>query len=614
MCGIVGYLGNKPAEYVIIQSLKKLEYRGYDSAGIALLSNGEIILEKEQGKIVNLENKVFEKGKKYYATVGIGHTRWATHGEPSKVNAHPHSDCNSKIAVVHNGIIENYMELKEYLEKRNHVFTSKTDTEVIPHLIEEKLKYTTDLKIALFEAVKELKGAFALAIIVQGYNNLLIGVRKGSPLIFGVGEDEYFLASDIPAFLEYTNKAIILEDNDIIFIEREKYKIYNNFEEIERNIIEINWSPSQAEKLGYKHFMIKEIMEQPEAISKTFLDKVNFTNNEIIFYEIDNSLVNLIKETNDIAITACGTSWHASLIGRYLMEEIAGVVPEVDYASELRYRKRPITDKTILIAVSQSGETADTLETIRKFKQNGAKIISICNVLGSSIPRESDYTIYTHAGPEISVASTKAFTSQIIIFYLLAIYIGKLKGKLSSKEINTFINNLKDLTEKIKRTLLLDEYIKSIAPDFSKFHNFLYLGRGINFPVALEGALKLKEISYIHAEGYPGGEMKHGPLALIDENMPVVVVLPKNSLYEKMTGNLHEVKSRKGITIVLTDENNGDNLENLADVIIRVPTIDKYLQPLLYIIPLQLLSYYIADYKGCDIDQPRNLAKSVTVE
>ncbi len=614
MCGIVGYLGNKPAEYVIIQSLKKLEYRGYDSAGIALLSNGNIIVEKEQGKIVNLENKVFEKGKKYYANIGIGHTRWATHGEPSKVNAHPHSDCNSKIAVVHNGIIENYMELKEYLEKRNHIFTSKTDTEVIPHLIEEKLKYTTDLKIALFEAVKELKGAFALAIIIQGYNNLLIGVRKGSPLIFGIGDGEYFLASDIPAFLEYTNKTIILEDNDIIFIEREKYTIFNNFEEIKRDIVEINWSASQAEKSGYKHFMIKEIMEQPEVISKTFIDKVNFTTNEIIFYEIDKSLVNLLKETNDIAITACGTSWHASLIGRYLMEEIAGVVPEVDYASELRYRKRPITDKTVLIAVSQSGETADTLETIRKFKQNGAKIISICNVLGSSIPRESDYTIYTHAGPEISVASTKAFTCQIIIFYLLAIYLGKLKGKLSNNEINSFIKNLRDLSEKMKNALLLNEYIKTIAPDFSKFHNFLYLARGINFPIALEGALKLKEISYIHAEGYPGGEMKHGPLALIDENMPVVVILPKNSLYEKMIGNLHEVKSRKGITIVLTDENNGDNLENLADVILRVPQIDKYLQPILYIIPLQLLSYYIADYKGCDIDQPRNLAKSVTVE
>ena len=614
MCGIVGYLGNKPAEFVIIQALKRLEYRGYDSAGVALLDNGEIIVEKEKGKIVNLENKLFEKGKKFFATLGIGHTRWATHGEPSKINAHPHSDCYNNIAVVHNGIIENFIELKEFLEKRNHKFSSNTDTEVIPHLIEEKLKYTTDIKIAIFETIKDLKGAFALGIILKDYKNLLIGVRKGSPLIFGIGDDEYFLASDIPAFLEYTDRAVVLEDSDIIFVKKDGYEIYNDFEKIERKILEIEWSPAQAEKSGYKHFMIKEIMEQPEAVADTFIDKINFTKNEIIFHELDGSLIELLQKTNDIAITACGTSWHASLIGKYLMEEIAGVIPEVDYASELRYRERPIDESTILIAVSQSGETADTLETIRKFKNNGAKIISICNVLGSSIPRESDYTIYTHAGPEISVASTKAFTCQITIFYLLSLFMGKLRGKIQNKEFENFLLSLKELPDKIKRVLSLSDSLKSISPDFSKYNNFLYLGRGINFPVALEGALKLKEISYIHAEGYPGGEMKHGPLALIDENMPVVVLLPKDNLYEKMLGNLHETKSRKGVTIVFTNESNNDNLENLGDFIFKVPDTDKFLQPIVYAVPLQLLSYHIADYKGCDIDQPRNLAKSVTVE
>ena len=614
MCGIVGYLGNKPAEYVIIQALKRLEYRGYDSSGVALLDNGEIIVEKEKGKIVNLENKLFEKGKKFFATLGIGHTRWATHGEPSKINAHPHSDCNNKIAVVHNGIIENYVELREFLEKRSHKFCSNTDTEVIPHLIEEKLKYTTDIKVAIFETVKDLKGAFALGIVLKDYKNLLIGVRKGSPLIFGVGEDEYFLASDIPAFLEYTNKAVVLEDNDIIFIKKDGYEIYNNFEKTDRRILEIEWSPAQAEKSGYKHFMIKEIMEQPEAITDTFIDKINFTKNEIIFHELDSSLIELLKKTNDIAIAACGTSWHASLIGKYLMEEIADVIPEVDYASELRYRERPIDENTILIAVSQSGETADTLETIRKFKNRDAKIISICNVLGSSISRESDYTIYTHAGPEISVASTKAFTCQITIFYLLALFMGKLRGKIQNNELESYLLSLKELPEKIKRVLALSTPLKNISADFSKYNNFLYLGRGINFPVALEGALKLKEISYIHAEGYPGGEMKHGPLALIDENMPVVVLLPKDNLYEKMLGNLHETKSRKGVTIVFTNESNNDNLENLGDFIFKVPDIDRFLQPIVYAVPLQLLSYHIADYKGCDIDQPRNLAKSVTVE
>ncbi len=615
MCGIVGYLGKKPAEFVIINALKKLEYRGYDSAGIAIISNGSLIVKKEKGKIVNLENKIFsEEGKKYYANLGIGHTRWATHGEPSEINAHPHTCCNEEIAVVHNGIIENFTDLKEYLEKRGHIFTSTTDTEVIPHLIEEKLKYTDDIKIAIFQTVKELKGAFALGIILKNYNDLLIGIRKGSPLIFGIGEDEYFLASDIPAFLEYTNKVIILEDDDIIFIKKDGFEIYNNFEKIERKILTVDWSPAQAEKSGYKHFMLKEIMEQPDAILNTYIDKVNFTKNIINFPDMPEEIKNLLKNSHDFAITACGTSWHASLIGKYLFEEIAGVVPEVEYASELRYRKRPINNDTILIAVSQSGETADTLETVKLFKSKGAKVISICNVIGSSIARESNYTIYTHAGPEISVASTKAFTSQITIFYILALFTAKLRGNLSAENLKIYLKDLSELPEKIRLTLKISEALKEVSPDLAKYTNFLYLGRGINFPVALEGALKLKEISYIHAEGYPGGEMKHGPLALIDENMPVVVVIPKDELYEKMIGNLNEVKSRKGITIIFTNEGNNDSFETLGDFVFKVPDVNKYLQPIVYAVPLQLLSYFIADYKGCDIDQPRNLAKSVTVE
>jgi glucosamine--fructose-6-phosphate aminotransferase (isomerizing) len=593
-----------------------LEYRGYDSAGISLyLENGNIFTEKEKGKIVHLENILFKNKQKFYSICGIGHTRWATHGEPSKSNSHPHLDCSGNISVVHNGIIENYSKLKDELKEKGHTFHSDTDTEVIPHLLEDELKKTDNLLDAVENTIKQLEGAYALAILVNGEKPTLIGIRKGSPLVMGVGENEYFLASDIPAFLDYTNRVIFLEDNEIVEIKDFKYEIFYKNKTINKGISTIEWDASKAKKSGYKHYMLKEINEQSEAVQNTILDKVNFLKHEITFEGFDGEIDKFLKSNPNITITACGTSWHAGLIGKFLLESITDLTVEVDYASELRYRDKIIKGNSLLLAVSQSGETADTLEVIRRFKSSDSIILSICNVLGSSIPRESHYTIYTHAGPEISVASTKAFTTQVIVFYILSLYIGLLRGTISREFFAEHIDNLKHLPELISDTLKIADEISLVAPELSKFSNFLYLGRGINYPVALEGALKLKEISYIHAEGYPGGEMKHGPLALIDENFPSVILLPKDNLYDKMFGNLNEIKSRRGRTVIFTSNSNDDsNLEKYSDYLFKVPECDKYFQPIIYVIPLQLLSYFVADFKGCDIDQPRNLAKSVTVE
>ena len=615
MCGIVGYFGDKPSEYIILNALKRLEYRGYDSAGISLLNkNGEIFTLKEQGKIINLENNLFKKGKIAFESVcGIGHTRWATHGEPSQANAHPHTDCTNSISVVHNGIIENYSVLKKQLTLKGHKFKSTTDTEVIPHLIEDYWKKSEDILFSVENTIKNLKGAYALGVIIKNKENVLVGVRKGSPLVLGVGDNEFFLASDIPAFLDYTNKVVFLEDNDIVIIKKEHFKIYNTGKEIKRSIKIIKWDASQAKKSGFKHYMLKEINEQPEAILNTISDKVNFENYKISFENSDENFEEIFKDNENILITACGTSWHSSLIGKFLIEALTSLHVEVDYSSELRYREKKIDKNTVIIAVSQSGETADTLEVIKNFRQNST-IISICNVLGSSIPRESNYTIYTHAGPEISVASTKAFTTQVIVFFIFALYLAKLRNEITDKKYKEYIYQLRNFHNDVKNTLTIDSDLKKVAPELSKYSNFLFLGRGINYPVALEGALKLKEISYIHAEGYPGGEMKHGPLALIDENFPAVILLPKDRLYDKMLGNLNEIKSRRGKSIVFTSENNNDDLSNIADYCFKIPEVTSFLQPIIYTIPLQLLSYYIADFKGCDIDQPRNLAKSVTVE
>ncbi len=617
MCGIVGYFGSKPADYVILNSLKRLEYRGYDSAGISLfLDSGKIFTEKEKGKIVHLEDIIFKKRLKFFSTCGIGHTRWATHGVPSKDNSHPHLDCSGKISVVHNGIIENYAQLKNELILNGHNFKSTTDTEVIPHIIEDELKKTDNILYAVENSIAKLQGAYALAILIENNNKpVIFGIRKGSPLVMGVGDGEFFLASDIPAFLDYTNKVIFLDDNEIVQINENGFEIFFNGNKIDKPINTIKWDATQAKKSGYKHYMLKEINEQPEAVKNTFMDKVDFFKYKINFDEFDNKIENLLNNISSITITACGTSWHAGLIGKFLIEALSDISVEVDYASELRYRDKIVKNNSLLLAVSQSGETADTLEVIRRFKKERVNIVSICNVLGSSIPRESDYTIYTHAGPEISVASTKAFTTQVIVFYLLALYIGKLRGFINNELYNHFIDDLKALPELINSTLKIADDLKKVSPDLAKYKNFLFLGRGINYPVALEGALKLKEISYIHAEGYPGGEMKHGPLALIDENFPSVILLPKDELYEKMFGNLNEIKSRRGKTIVFTSENNSDkHLEDFSDYIFKIPDCNKFLQPILYAIPMQLLSYYVADFKGCDIDQPRNLAKSVTVE
>ncbi len=616
MCGIVGYIGVKPADYIILNALKKLEYRGYDSAGISLLTaQGNIYTEKEKGKIVNLESLIFEKNKKISSYCGIGHTRWATHGEPSMINAHPHTDCAENISVVHNGIIENYTQLKKELIEKGHSFKSETDTEVVPHILEDYLKETDDILEAVNNTIEKLEGAYALAIILSGQEPVIIGVRKGSPLVMGVGDKDYFLASDIPAFLEYTNNVIFLDDNEIVILKKFSYDIYRKNEKITKQINKIKWDAAQAQKSGYKHYMLKEIYEQPEAVKNTILDKVNFTKKEINFENFDESIISLLKECSNITITACGTSWHAGLIGKFLIESLTDVTVEVDYASELRYREKFIKPNSLLIAVSQSGETADTLEVIKKYKKLNSKVLSICNVLGSSIPRESDYTIYTHAGPEISVASTKAFTTQVTVFLLLALYIARKRNSVNNEDFENYIEIMKNLPALLENTINATANMDKIAPELSKYSNYLYLGRGINYPVALEGALKLKEISYIHAEGYPGGEMKHGPLALIDENFPSVILLPKDSLYEKMFGNLNEIKSRRGKVVLFTSDSNiYDNLNDYADYIFKIPDCDKFFQPIVYVIPLQLLSYYIADFKGCDIDQPRNLAKSVTVE
>ncbi len=615
MCGIVGYLGDKPSEYIILNGLKKLEYRGYDSSGLSILTNnGDILTEKEIGKIVNLENLIFKNDiSQYHSKCGIGHTRWATHGEPSKENAHPHTDCTNSISVVHNGIIENYSSLKDDLINKGHKFLSKTDTEVIPHILEDFIKEEKDILKALDRTLSHLKGAFALGILIKNSNPSLIGVKKGSPLILGIGEGEFFLASDVTAFLDYTNRVIFLQENDIVLVDKSGYSIFNNCKKIIRKEEVIRWNSSQAQKGGFKHYMLKEIFEQPEALYNSIIDKVNFEEKSIIFDEFDTEFKNFLKEDIKIVISACGTSWHSSLIGKFLIESMSSIPVEVDYSSEFRYRNRKLSKKTLIIAVSQSGETADTLEAIKRYKGDN-KILSICNVVGSSIPRESDFTIYTHAGPEISVASTKAFTTQVIIFYTLANYIGRLRDEITEEIWVDNIETLKNFSKLVQDTLKTNSYINKISPELAKYSDFLYIGRGINYPVALEGALKLKEISYIHAEGYPAGEMKHGPLALIDENFPSVVLLPKDRLYEKMIANLNEIRSRRGKTIIVTDEDNIEELNNYSEIIIKIPSINEFLQPILITIALQLLSYHIADFKGCDIDQPRNLAKSVTVE
>jgi glutamine---fructose-6-phosphate transaminase (isomerizing) len=609
MCGIVGYIGKKDAISILIDGLKRLEYRGYDSAGIAVLQDGQIQLRRSAGKLSNLEEAVIQNP--LAGTVGIGHTRWATHGKPSEENAHPHTDCTGDLVVVHNGIIENYHLLKKQLIQEGHTFKSETDTEVVAHLVEKHFK--GDLHKALQETLRELEGSYALGIISKKDPITVVAARNGSPLILGLGENEYFIASDVPAILQRTRKIIYLDDGETARLTLDRAIIYDQAgHEIKKKVNTITWDPVLAEKAGFKHFMLKEIYEQPRVIRDTFRGRVIPEEGEVFLEEVQLE-PDYVQNINKIFIVACGTSYHAGMVGKYLFEDHLRIPSEVDIASEFRYRNPIIDSKTLVIVISQSGETADTLAGLREAKAKGSKVLSICNVVGSTVTREADGTIYTHAGPEIGVASTKAFTAQLTALYIILLYLGRKRGIMSKEEARTIIEKMMHIPSQVEQILEKDEEIMKISHDFFKKADFLYLGRNVNYPIALEGALKLKEISYIHAEGYPAGEMKHGPIALIDENMPVLALASKCKVYEKVLSNIEEVKARNGIVIVLATEGD-ENIKNKADYVIYVPATLEILSPLLNVIPLQLLAYHIAVRRGCDVDQPRNLAKSVTVE
>ena len=613
MCGIVAYLGQQNAYEIIIKGLQRLEYRGYDSAGIALHQNGEINVFKQKGKVNDLQNFIADNDTK--SSLGIGHTRWATHGLPNDINAHPHQSGNKKISLVHNGIIENYAILKQELEERGHTFLSETDTEVLVHLIEEIQEKGN---LPLFEAVRvalsEVVGAYAIVVLDQDNPNQLIAARKSSPLVIGIGENEYFLASDATPIVEYTKNVIYLDDDEIALIDlKDGLTLKTISNEIKTPYIqELEMHLEALEKGGYEHFMLKEIYEQPQSILDSMRGRINITKSLVGLGGIKNYEEKLIN-ANRLIFVACGTSWHAGLVGEYIFEEIARIPVEVEYASEFRYRNPIINENDVVIAISQSGETADTLAAIKLAKERKATIIGICNVVGSSISRETDCGSYTHAGPEIGVASTKAFTAQVTILTLMAMMIGKRKGTISAEKFNRLVVEMNAIPEKLKTVLKQDKEIEKIAKIYHESTNALYLGRGINFPLALEGALKLKEISYIHAEGYPAAEMKHGPIALIDEEMPVFVIATKDSSYEKIVSNIQEVKARKGKIIAIVSKGDTE-VKKIADHYIEIPKCDELLVPLLATVPLQLLSYHIAVMRGCNVDQPRNLAKSVTVE
>jgi len=606
MCGIVGYLGKEEALKVLLDGLKRLEYRGYDSAGIALIANNEIHIVKVVGKIRNLEKET-RALEGFTSHLGIGHTRWATHGRPSEENAHPHKA--EHIALVHNGIIENYLELKEELTNKGYSFSSQTDSEVIAQLILSY--YQGDLFEAVKKAAKRLKGSYAIAVISEKEPKKIIGARRDSPLVVGLGEREYILASDIPAVLPFTRRVMNLENGDVVLITSEGVIVEDERgNPVERSSKDIPWSITMAEKAGYKHFMQKEIFEQPRAVADTLKGYISVETGEIIFPEINLPDISNFKR---ILLVACGTSWHAALVGKLWIEPLSEIPTEAEVASEFRYRSPVIDESTLAIFVSQSGETADTLAALRMTKQKGACTIAICNVLGSSIPREAHGVIYTHAGPEIGVASTKAFTSQMIILYLFSLYLALKKGKMDSLQAKEKLKALLRIPQLMEKVLMQEKDIEALSRKYSQLKGALYLGRWLSYPIALEGALKLKEISYTHAEGYPAGEMKHGPIALIENGRPVVVVAPKDRVYEKVLSNIEEVKSRDAEVIVVGSEE-APSLSKKVDHFVSVPAIDEELSPFLTILPLQLFAYYIADRKGCDVDQPRHLAKSVTVE
>jgi glucosamine--fructose-6-phosphate aminotransferase (isomerizing) len=608
MCGIIGYIGKKNAVSVILEGLKRLEYRGYDSAGIAFFSGKGIEVRRCTGKIKELASILENESPS--STTAIGHTRWATHGKPSDENAHPHR--SKSIVLVHNGIIENYLDLKEKLIEKGYEFKSETDTEVLCHLIEEYVK-RYPFEDAVREALKEVKGAYALVIVKEDEPGKIIGARKDSPLVVGLGDGELFLASDVPAFLNYSRDVVFIDDGEMVILSDKGLVIKGpDGSPVQREVKSVPWSLSMAEKGGYSHFMLKEIYEQPRAIGDTLRNRFNPERGEVNLDEFGLS-INEMKGIERIFIVACGTSYHAALIGKYMIEELARITTEVDIASEFRYRRPLVKPGDLAIAITQSGETADTLAALREAKKLGARTLTICNVVGSTSSREADAVFYTHSGPEIGVASTKAFTTQIVALYLFAICLGKAKGAVSNDLSRELLKELLMLPGQAEAALSINEKVGDIAKDFFKAKGFLYLGRGINYPIALEGALKLKEISYIHAEGYPAGEMKHGPIALIEEELPVIVLAPTDNLHQKILSNVQEVKSRGGIVIAVTDDSHSD-IFKISDKCILVPRTNPYLTPVTMAIPVQLLAYHVGVLRGCDVDQPRNLAKSVTVE
>ncbi len=613
MCGIVGYVGHRRVVPILLEGLKRLEYRGYDSAGIVYVQGGGLKKHRAEGKLSNLE-ELLDSVRDLDSHIGLGHTRWATHGPPSEANAHPHSDCSGNLVVVHNGIIENYHSLREELQEKGHKFTSETDTEVLAHLIEEYLK--DDLVKAIRQALKRVEGSYAIGVLWSEQPDMLVAARNQSPLVLGVQETGgTLMASDIPALLPYTNDVIFLEDQELAILKEDSWQIMrvNSGRAVKKEVQTILWNAAMAEKAGYKHFMLKEIYEQPQAILSTFRGRLDPETGDVELPEIGLSVKELEK-IQRIFLVACGTSWHAALVAKYWIEKWVGIPVEVDIASEFRYRRLLIDESVMVIPISQSGETADTLAGLRLAKEMGAKVISICNVVGSTITRESHGTIYTHAGPEIGVASTKAFTCQLTALMLLTIYLGQVRQTMAEEERKAITQAMVELPSLLDEELpRLEEEAKDLANEFAKSRDFLYLGRGCNFPIALEGALKLKEISYIHAEGYAAGEMKHGPIALIDKEMPILALAPKDGVYEKVISNVEEVRARQGRLILIASK--GDrSVQRIADHVIKLPVVHEDLNPILYTMPLQFLAYQIAHLRGCDVDQPRNLAKSVTVE
>jgi glucosamine--fructose-6-phosphate aminotransferase (isomerizing) len=614
MCGIIGYIGPKNVVNVLVDGLRRLEYRGYDSAGVAVVHNGAVSLRRSAGKLSNLETTI--GSEPLVGDYGVGHTRWATHGRPTEENAHPHRDCTGKIVVVHNGIIENYLDLKRELQHQGHRFVTETDTEIVAHLVEREIG-DDGLENAVRRALLLMRGLFALVLISADDPEKIVAVRNGPPLVVGLGEGEFFVASDTPAILSHTRDMVFLGDEEMAVVTRTGVVFTDFFgRPVSHATQRVLWDPVMAEKAGYKHFMLKEIFEQPTAVRETILGRVSPDTGRIFLDELQIS-ADQLAAIDRVTILACGTSWHAGLVGKFMIEQLARVPVEVDYSSEYRYRRPIVGRRTLVVVITQSGETADTLAALREAKREAALSVAICNVVGSMATRETTGTLYTHAGPEIGVASTKAFTSQLVALYLLALRLGQVRSTTSDEASRRHIEALHQLPLLLEQTLKLAPDIEQVTGRFYNRQDFLYLGRGINYPIALEGALKLKEISYIHAEGYPAGEMKHGPIALIDEDLPVVAIAPRDEVFEKMVGNIQEVKARGGAIIALTtpgDDTLSSILDLSRDVVLEVPQAPELLSPILSVVPLQLLAYDIAVRRGCDVDQPRNLAKSVTVE